>query len=69
MHETRHEIIRIRDSPEPQKVQFYLSETYIFTNLSGPLKVVKMTPTWTQKEPKRRPKATKGHPKGAPKAP
>ena len=69
MHETRHEIIRIRNPPEPQKVWFYLCKTYVFTNPAGPLKVLKMTPKWTQKERKGASKTLQGTPKGAPKAP
>ena len=63
MHETCHVIIRIRDPPEPQKVWFYIGKTCIFENLTGPLKVTKMTPKWTQKEPKGTLKAFKRPPK------
>ena len=69
MHETRHEIIRIRDPPEPQKVWFYYSKTHILTNASDPLKVLQMRPKWTPKEPKERPKASAAPPKAPRKRP
>ena len=69
MHETRHEIIRIRDPPDPQKVWFYLGKTHIFKSLHGPLKVLKMNPKWTPKEYKMAPESLQGTPKGAPKGP
>ena len=63
MHETRREMIKIRDPPEPQKVVFYYSKTHIFKNVTGHLKMEKMTPKWTPREPKRRPKTSRGPPK------
>ena len=63
MHDTCHVIIKIRNPPEPQKVWFYLGKTHIFENLTGPLKLTKMTPKWTQKEPKGTSKASKGPPR------
>ena len=63
MHETHHEIMKIREPPEPQEVMFYYSKTHIFTNLPGPLKVHKMSPKRSPKDPKRAPKTSRGPPK------
>ena len=59
MHETRYEIMKILDPPEPQKVDY--SKTHVFKDPPYPEKVTKMTPKGSPNGSKIDPMAPQGH--------